>query len=228
MEDLPPLPAPMNSSRAPSRHSSSPDLTESHLYIHDFVHETRPRLNFTLTQLPILDDHQLSDLSDGKTVLVPLSCSTLNALASMTRQLETITTQVGNIQAIVATLPTWPALEGTRAPINGAIRDLLHRVSAPPSQAPAPTRTPVHPTSVTTRPAPAPARPPGRPSCATTHPAPPMPLPRAKACTRPSDKSSASSFDPDIPRYDPDTRSFYGDPTACADKFTDSSEAKAF
>jgi len=140
MKDLPPLPSSRNSSRAPARQSSSPDLTETHSYIRDFFRENRQRLNFTSIQLPILDDHQLSSLSDGETALVPLSCSTLNALASMTRQLDTITTQLGNIQATVATLPTWPALEGTLASINTAIRDLSHRVSAPPSQAPAPTR----------------------------------------------------------------------------------------
>ena len=85
MEDLPPLPSSRNSSRAPSAQSSSPELNESHPYIRDFVHETRQRLNFTSVQLPILDDRQLSGLSDGEMILVPLSCSTLNALASMTR-----------------------------------------------------------------------------------------------------------------------------------------------
>ena len=44
----------------------------------------------------------------------------------------------------------------------------------------------------------------------------------------PPDRGSSSSFDPDIPRYDPDTRSFYGDPRASADKFSDSWEANAF
>jgi len=113
MEDLPPLPSSRNSSRAPSSQSLSYDLdlTESHLYIRDFVCETRQRLNFTLAQLPILDDGQLSELSDGETILVPLSCSALNVLVSMMLQLDTITTQLGNIQAVVATLPIYPALE---------------------------------------------------------------------------------------------------------------------
>jgi len=138
MEDLPPLPSWRNSSRAPSRQSASPDLSESHLYIRDFVRETRQRLNFTPTQLPILDDPQLSELSDGETILVPLSCSTLNGLASMTRQLDTITTQLGNIQAVVATLPTFPALETVLGPINVSLHDLSQRVSAAPSPKPQP------------------------------------------------------------------------------------------
>jgi len=140
MEDLPPLPSSRNSSRTPSAQSSSPELNESHLYIRDFVRETRQRLNFTSVQLRILDDHQLSGLLDGERILVPLSCSALNVLTSMTRQLDTITTLLGNIQQTVHTMPTWTALEGTLAPINAAICDLSHRVAAPSAQAPAPTR----------------------------------------------------------------------------------------
>ena len=132
MEDLPPLPVSGVSSRAPSRQSSAPDLSETHLYIRDFVRETRQRLKFTSVQLPLFDDSQLAGLSDGETILVPLSCSALNALASMTRQLDTITTQLGNIQAAVHTMPTWPALEGVLAPIHASLPDLSQRVSAAP------------------------------------------------------------------------------------------------
>jgi len=51
----------------------------------------------------------------------------------MTRQLDTITTQLGNIQAVVATLPTFPALETVLGPINVSLRHLSQRVSAAPS-----------------------------------------------------------------------------------------------
>jgi len=146
----------------------------------------------------------------------------------MTRQLDTITTQLGTIQGIVATLPTWPALQGTLTPINAAIRDLSHTVSAPLSQALAPTRAQVPPTRVTTQPALAPTRPPVGPSGTTTHPAPPMPLPRTKSRSTPLNSCSSFSLDPDIPRYDPDTGSCYGDPRASTDKFPDSWEANAF
>jgi len=206
MEDLPALPSSRNSSRAPLRQSSSPDLTESHLYIRDFVRETRQRLNFTSVQLPILDDHELSGLSDGETILVPLSCSALNALASMMRQLDTITTQLGTIQSIVATLTTNTALDCKLAPISASLRDLSQRVSAAPSvPMQGPTRAPVPPSGVTTRPTPLPTQ------------------PKAKGHAPPPTKApSSSSFDPDIPRYDPGTCAFYGDPRAYADKFPDS------
>jgi len=208
MEDLPPLHSSGVPSRAASAQSSSPELNESHLYIRDFVRETRQRLNFTSVQLPILDDHQRSGLSDGEMILVPLSCSSLNALASMTRQLDTITTQLATIQAAIHTMPTWTALQGVLEPINAAVRDLSHRVTAPPPQAPAPTRLPVPLTSVTTRQVPAPTRPSFRPSGA---PAPLLPRPKARA--PPLSKGPLpSSFNPDIPRYDVATPSFYGDP----------------
>jgi len=223
MDDLPPLPSSRSSSRAPSAQSSSPELNESHLYIRDFVRETRQRLNFTAVQLPILDDHQLYGLSDGETILVLLFCSTLNALASMTCQLDTLTTQLGNIQQAVHTMPTWTALQGTLEPINAAIRDLSHRVTAPTPHAPAPTRPPIPPTDTNTRQAPTHTRPPVPPTGATTLP-PPKPKTRVP---RPS-KGFSSSFDADIPRYDVDTRSFYGDPRAYVVKFPHSWEANAF
>jgi len=132
MEDLPPLPSSGAQSRASSRLSSAPDLSESHLYIRDFVRETRQRLNLSSVQLPILDDSELSGLSDGEMILLPLSCSALNALASMTRHLDTITTQLGTIKSIVATLLTTAALDCKLAPINASLLDLSHRVSAAP------------------------------------------------------------------------------------------------
>jgi len=192
--DLPPLPSSRNSSRAPSRQSSSPDLTESHIYIRDFVRETRQRLNFTSVQLPILDDNQLSELSDGETILIPLSCSALNALASMTRQLDIITTQLGTIQAAVHSMPTWTALQDTLNPINVALRDLSHRVSAaPPSLAPAPARPPIPPTGATTRQGPAPAQPPVPQSGAPALP-PPRTKTRAPPRTRPPPPRSIRTY----------------------------------
>ena len=50
----------------------------------------------------------------------------------------------------------------------------------------------------------------------------------AQSSPSPPNKAPSSSFDPDIPRYDPDTRAFYCEPRAYADKFPDSWEANAF
>ena len=144
MEDLAPPPLSGAPSQAPSHQASTRDLSETHLYIRDFVRETRQRLHFTSTQLSILDDNQLSKLSDGETILLPLCCFALNALVSMTCQLDTITTQLGNIPSVVATLHTFPAREGALSQINTCLRDLSQRVSAvPPTQPPASARPPL-------------------------------------------------------------------------------------
>ena len=211
MEDYPPLPWSRSLSRAPPRPSCPPDLTETHLYIRDFVRKTRQRLNFTAVQLPILDDQQLSELSEGERVLIPLSCSALNALASMTHQLGTLTTQIGNIQGVIATVPTFPTLESGLSPINASFRDLSQSMSAvPPPQAPAPSRPPVSPTGTTTRPTPLPMQ------------------TKAKSRAPPLNKGPHSSFDPDIPRDDADTCAFYGNSWAYVDKCPDSWETNAF
>jgi len=215
MDDHPPRPTSGVPSRAPSRQSPAPDLSETDLYIRDILREIRQRLNFTSIELPILDDHQLSGLSDGETLLVPLSCPALNALASMTHQLDTITPQLGNIQCMVATLPTFRAVEKVfetaLVPINASLHDLSQRVSAaPPPHVQAPTRAPVPPTSVTTRHTPLPAQ------------------ARAKVRGPPHTKTPSSSFDLDIPPYDPVSRAFACHPRAYADNFPDSWEANAF
>ena len=96
----------------------------------------------------------------------------------MMRQLDTITTQLGTIQSIVATLPTNSAMDSKLAPISASLRDLSQRVSAaPPPHMSAPPRAPVPPTSVTTQPAPPPVQP--------TRPTPPPGQPRPKGRARP-------------------------------------------
>ena len=47
-------------------------------------------------------------------------------------------------------------------------------------------------------------------------------------CAPPPNRGSSWAFNPDIPRYDPDTRSFNGNPRAYAAKFPDLWEANAF
>ena len=60
-----------------------------------------------------------------------------------------------------------------------------------------------------------------------TRPAAPHPVPRPRA-PPPKASNNNTSFDPDIPRYDPVRRVFYGDPRAYADKFPDLWEANVF
>ena len=127
------------------------------------------------------------------------------------RQLNTITIQLGNIQAVVATLPTFPTLEEALSQINASLRDQSQRVSAaPPSQAPASTWPSIPPCGTAIRPNPLPAQ------------------TKTKFRVPPPSKASSSSFNGDISRYNTDTRAFYGKPQAYAAKLPDSWEANAF
>jgi len=47
----------------------------------------------------------------------------------MSGQLDTIATQRGNMQAVVATRSTFPAFEGPLTPINPSLSDLSQMVS---------------------------------------------------------------------------------------------------
>jgi len=98
-------------------------------------------------------------------------------------------------------------MENALSLINASIHDLSHRTTT----APPPTLTLVQPVV--------------SPTGTTTRAASPPPLSRPSA---PPPKPCFSSFDPDIPRYDPVARVFYGDLRAYAIKFPDSWEAHAF
>jgi len=156
---FPPLPSSDSPSRAPSVASSEAEPSQTLLLLRQFLQETRDRLNLSPLQIPIPDNRQLGDLSEGEIFLIPFPDSTLNAVKSMTRQLHVLTTQMGNIQSMVATLPTFLAMENALSPINMSIRDLLHRTTTAPTPAPAPARPVVSPTCSTTRAASAPPPP---------------------------------------------------------------------
>ena len=206
---FPSLPSSRSSCRAPSRSSTVPEPSQTQLLLRQFLPETRDRLCFFPNQIPIPDDGQLNDLSDGETIFIPFLCSSLNTLTSRTKQLDTITTQLATVLSIVATLPTSSALDSKLSPIKASLDDLSHRVSSAPSVVTALPWPVIPPTGVVTRPAAPPPAPKSRP-----------PLPRADNMNQ--------GFYQDIPRYDPVRRMFYGNPRASADKFPDSWEASAF
>ena len=102
------------------------------LLLHQFLHETHDRLRFSPDQIPIPNHTQVNGLSNGESILIPFLCSSLNALGSMTKQLDTITTQLATIQSIVVTLPTSSALDSKLSPIHASLRDLSHGISTAP------------------------------------------------------------------------------------------------
>jgi len=103
----------------------------------------------------------------------------------MTKQLDTVTTQLTTVQSIVATLPTSSALDSKLSLINASLPDLSQRVNAAPPSPPGPTSALSSPDWC------------GYTSCG------PTPCPHT-SCPHPNVSSNTMGFDLDIPRYDPD------------------------
>ena len=93
------------------------------------LQETRDKLDFLPAQIPLPSDSQLSEMSDGKALTIPLLCSALTGLTAITSVLDTMSLQLATVHAAVATLPTFPALENALTPRQASIRDLSHRVT---------------------------------------------------------------------------------------------------
>ena len=171
------LPSSRSSSRAPSVVSADEAPSQTLLLLLQFLQEIRERLNFSPLQVPIPDDRQLCDLSEGETVVIPFLCSALKGLKSITRQLPILTTQMGNIPSTVPKLPTFPEIENGLSPINVSIYDLSHQTIIPPPPAPTQSWPVVHLAGATT----------------SAAPPPPPPRPRAPPHNQPS-----MGFNPDI------------------------------
>jgi len=139
----------------PSSRSSSvtEEQAQNLLLLCHFLCETRDRLHFSPEQITIPSDRQLNNLSDRESILIPFLYPTINALASMTKQLDTVTTQLATVQSIVATLPTTAALDSKLSPIHTSLRNLSQRVGSTPPAPSAPLRQPIPPVGMVTRPA---------------------------------------------------------------------------
>ena len=115
------------------------------------VQATRHRLCFSPDQIRILNDRQPNDLSDGESILILFLCTSLNALAPMTKQLDTLTTKLATVQSIMASLHTASALDNKHSPINTSLRDLSQRVNTTPHDPSAPSQPTIPPPGVVTR-----------------------------------------------------------------------------
>ena len=136
-------------SRPSSRSSSvAEEPSQNLLHLCQCLHQMSDRVSFSPDQISIPDNSELNDLSDGKSILIPVLCPLLNALTSMTKQVDTITTQLATVQSKVATFPTYLAMESALSWINATLHDLSHRVSAVPPGPSAPHQVPIPPAGV--------------------------------------------------------------------------------
>jgi len=76
------------------------------------------------------------DLSTGESIILPLLCSTINALASVLERVDTrndrITHTHDAISQVATSVPNRDELTASLAPITSSVRDLSHRVSTAP------------------------------------------------------------------------------------------------
>ena len=75
MDNLPAIPVVFPSLPSSKALSLVEEPSQNLLLLRHFLPETRHRLRFAPEQIPISDDRQLNDLSDGESILIPFVCS---------------------------------------------------------------------------------------------------------------------------------------------------------
>ena len=195
---LPPCAVP--STRPPSGAPPSEHL----VYMRNFLDETLIKLGVNNTY-PLPTDRELNqDISTGEAPILPLLCSSINALASLLDKVDTLTNRLTHIHDSVSsfanTVPNKDEIAASLAPITSSVRDLSHLMSTAPS-------------------------------CPTVAPRPPPPLaskPKDKPSPPSAPKDDGPTLDPNFPRVDTVNNVCYGDPAAFAKSHPDSWEASHF
>ena len=195
---LPPSTVP--STRPPSVVPPSDHL----IYMRNFLEATLVKLGVN-NRYPLPTDNELNqDISTGEALVLPLLCSSINALASLLDKVDTVTNCLTHIHdsvsSVANTVLNKEEITASLAPITSSVRDLSHRISTAP---------PRHP------PAPQP-------------PAPPAPKPKNKPSPAAALVNDGPTLDPNFPRVDTVNNVCYGDPAAFAKSHPDSWEASQF
>ena len=195
---LPPSAVP--STRPPSVAPPSEHL----IYMRNFLDETLVKLGVNNTY-PLPTDRELNqDISTGEALILPLLCSSINALASLLDKVDTLTNRLTHIHdsvsSVANTVPNKEEITASLAPITSSVRDLSHRISTAPS----------------------------RPTTVPRPPAPPGPKPVGKPPPPVAPVDDGPTLDPNFPRVDTVNNIGYGDPAAFAKSHPDSWEASYF
>ena len=195
---LPPSAVP--STRPPSVAPPSDHL----IYMRNFLDETLVKLGVNNTY-PLPTDRELNqDISTGEALILPLLCSSINALASLLDKVDTLTNRLTHIHdsvsSVANTVPNKEEITASLAPITSSVRDLSHRISTAP---------PRHPHT-------------------SQPPAPHPPKPKNKPSPPPAPDDEGPTLDPNFPRVDLVTNICYGDLAAFAKSHPDSWEASHF
>ena len=178
--------------------------SEHLIYMRNFLDETlvKPGVNNTC---PLPTYRELNqDISTGEALILPLLCSSINALASLLDKVDTLTNRLthihDSISSVANTVPNKEEIPASLAPITWSVRDLSHRISTAPV----------------------------RPVLAPQPPPPIAPRPKNKPSPPAALKDDGPTLDPNFPKVDTINNICYGDPTAFAKSHPDSWEASHF
>ena len=164
---------------------------------------------------PVMVLADVERISLGEATMIPILCSLFSTVTELKTQVSTLESALTALDAHTRSLPSAATIQGVvsesaTAPISASIRDLSHRVAGIPTvQASSSASLPNRPPNMTTQ---------------IAQPQPPHPSRQNK----PSSAQTPQQMDPDIPRFDPASKTFYGNPQAYATKFSNSWEAEAY
>jgi len=229
----PPLPPDMASIQGgPSRVGTpaplSPLPTTGNLdHLVSLFHQTAADLGLPAAGFPPITPANISTLSIGEQMLLPLLCTTLQSRVHIATALESLSTEIHDLSSQVANLDFSPQPPNL-APLQASLRDIASRLpstaqtSFPPQRPSVPQQATHPPTG--SRPTPTGSTNPSRQEKGKER-APPAPPPPPPNTVWPS-----PSADPDLPRYEMSTspRTLYGNPEAFAKKYPHTWEAEEF
>ena len=116
-----------------SRPSSTAPPSEQFIYVRNFLGETLGKLGLN-SVIPLHSTTELSgDLSTCETIILPLWCSAINALASLLETVDTLNDRIththDSISLVANSIPSKDELTASLAPITSSFHDLSYRVT---------------------------------------------------------------------------------------------------
>jgi len=229
----PPLPPDMASHQGgPSRIGTpaplSPLPTTGNLnHLVTLFHQTAADLGLPAPGFPPITPGNISTVSIGEQMLLPLLCTSLQSSVHIATALESLSTEIHDLSSQVANLDFSPQPPNL-APLQASLRDIASRLPSA-AQASFPPQRPSVPQQATHSSAGSHSTPTNNTNPARQEkgkerapPAPPPPPPNTV--------SPSPSADPDLPRYDMSTSSPtpYSNPEAFAKKYPHTWEAEEF
>ena len=207
----------------PASPSPSQRTTDPLEFLSDLFTVTRDSLRLPPQLVQNLSPHVLSTISAGEGSILSILCAAVSGIVTINKQLDNVNTRLvelskeneqlrEKIHDVSSVLANDVATSEELCPLNSALRDLSHRVSAPPPPRQNPQTFQAQPTST------APARPP--PPALQTNPSP-----------RPHDQPTLpDNIVPSVqcPYYDSRLGKMFGDPELYAKAFPLSWEAEQF